>query len=154
MTIISLASFATCDLLLKRDIENEKLKSVLKWSSLVFVCCLNFSVQLGVQTLPFLLSGELFPSNVRPTLKGITRSVQCLLLVGILKLYPIMITSQLDVFGTFYLLASVLTFFIPIIYVILPETKDLRLEQLQYYFTPPKTIFYVDIESLKTNEKT
>ena len=43
--------------------------SVLKWASLVSACLLVFSVQLGVQTLPLLLSGELFPADVRASCK-------------------------------------------------------------------------------------
>ena len=47
-----------------------------RWGSLVAVCLLVFSVQLGVQTLPFLLSGELFPTDVRATCK-----VHCLKII-------------------------------------------------------------------------
>ena len=58
---------------------------IMEWSALVFACLLVFSVQLGVQTMPNLLSGVLFPSDVRSTLKGITRSIQCILLVTVLE---------------------------------------------------------------------
>ena len=35
---------------------------------------------------------------------------------------------------------------IPFVYFMLPETKDLSLESIQYYFKPRKTIFYIDLE--------
>ena len=38
-------------------------------ASLFSSCLLVISVQLGVQTLPLLLSGELFPADVRATCK-------------------------------------------------------------------------------------
>ena len=60
----------------------------MKWGSLVSSSFLVFSVQLGVQTMPSLLSGVLFPANDRSTLKGITRSIQCILLVTVLKVCP------------------------------------------------------------------
>ena len=52
-----------------------------KWAALITACCLVFSVQLGIQTLPQLLSGELFPSDVRAFCKGLTRSATCGFLV-------------------------------------------------------------------------
>ena len=35
---------------------------------------------------------------------------------------------------------------LPVIYFILPETKDVALELVSTFFTPAKTIFYVDID--------
>ena len=49
-----------------------------------------FSVQLGIQTLPSLLSGELFPSDVRAFGKGLTRSATCGFMLISLKVYPIL----------------------------------------------------------------
>jgi len=106
---------------------------VYRWGSLVAVCLLVFSVQLGVQTLPFLLSGELFPTDVRATCKGLTRSWTCILLVISLKLFPLIETS-LTLHGTFAAFALVLLIFFPIMFFILPETKDLSLDQIQQYF--------------------
>ena len=37
----------------------------------------------------------------------------------------------------------------PVVYLVLPETKDLSLEIIQNYFKPVKTVFYVDIEENK-----
>lgn len=100
--------------------------------------------------MPYLLSGELFPSDVRAFCKGLTRSVTCVLLVLGLKMYPIL-EDLLSVSGTFYLFAAILAFSLPIVYCILPETKDMGLEMIQNYFTPSRTVFYVDLET--ENEK-
>lgn len=91
-----------------------------------------------------LLSSELFPSEVRAFCKGITRSFACVLLVLSLKYFPDMEYS-LTFYGTFYLFAGILLFSLPVVYFTLPETKDLGLELIQYYFTEPKTIFYVEM---------
>ena len=145
LTLLSLVSFATCNFLVqKRYFTNEVVD--LKWASLVTACLLVFSVQLGIQTLPYLLSGELFPSDVRAFCKGLTRSVTCVLLVLGLKMYPIL-EDWLSIYGTFYLFAAVLAFSLPIVYCILPETKDMGLEMIQNYFTPSRTVFYVDLEA-------
>ena len=178
-TIISLVSFATCDLLIENDFiiqgsfimnsniciletnntlsafdnfnrflfcitGNEAAKNVLKWMSLFTACCLVFSVQLGIQTLPFLLSGELFPSDIRAFCKGLTRSFACLLLIGSLKMFP-WIESTIGLHGTFYSFSAVMVICTPVIYFILPETKDMSLEMIENYFLPNRTRFYVDL---------
>ena len=85
LTVISLFSFATSNLIHHEKIGTKELQTAMKWGSLVSSSFLVFSVQLGVQTMPSLLSGVLFPANDRSTLKGITRSIQCILLVTVLK---------------------------------------------------------------------
>ena len=57
MTVTSLLAFATFNYFLD-EVELEKPVSTgLKWSSLAAAAILVFAVQLGVQTLPMLLSG-------------------------------------------------------------------------------------------------
>ena len=109
-----------------------------------------FSVQLGIQTLPNLLSGELFPSDIRAFGKGLTRAATCGFLVLALKLFPIL-QNQLNLHGTFFLFSGILLIALPIVYCILPETKDMGLEMIQNYFTPNKTVFYVDLPREQTD---
>merc|ERR1712200_92486 len=88
LSITCLSTFSIFSLLGK-DSDSQ----IYKWSSLVAACLLVFSVQLGVQTLPLLLSGELFPTDVRATCKGLTRSWTCILLIISLKLFPVLETE-------------------------------------------------------------
>ena len=85
LTVISLFSFATSNLIRHEKIGTKELQAAMKWGSLVSSSFLVFSVQLGVQTMPNLLSGVFFPADVRSKLKGVTRSIQCILLVTVLK---------------------------------------------------------------------
>ena len=91
LTIISVLIFATCNYFLSNTngILSNYCNNIVQWISLISAGSLVFSVQLGVQTLPLLLSGELFPSDVRPICKGIARCIQCILLVICLKVYII-----------------------------------------------------------------
>ena len=68
MTILCLVTFSSFSYLISHSIPSSHL-SLFKWASLVSACLLVFSVQLGVQTLPLLLSGELFPADVRASCK-------------------------------------------------------------------------------------
>jgi len=137
LTITSLACFATCIVFISSS-------TIFRWAALVTACLLVFSVQLGIQTLPSLLSGELFPSDVRAFGKGLTRSATCGFMLISLKVYPIL-SANLGVHGTFFLFSVVLLLSLPIVYCILPETKDMGLEMIPSYFTPNKTVFYVDL---------
>ena len=66
------------------------------------------------------------------------------MLVLSLKFFPLM-EEKLALYGTFFLFAAILTISLPVVYFTLPETKDLGLELIRYYVTPPQTIFYIDI---------
>jgi len=144
LTILCLITFSSFSYLISNpeslSIENV---SVLKWASLVSACLLVFSVQLGVQTLPLLLSGELFPADVRASCKGLTRAITCIFLVLSVKMYP-QLESYLSLSGTFFTFSFVMILFFPTVYFILPETKDLSLEMIQQYFTPQVTVWYTD----------
>ena len=64
VTVASLLAFATFNYFLD-EVELEKPVSTgLKWSSLAAAAILVFAVQLGVQTLPMLLSGKKPHDNV------------------------------------------------------------------------------------------
>ena len=144
-SVVALLGFATCNLVIDHGntTNSVALETTIKWAALITACFLVFSVQLGIQTLPFLLSGELFPSDIRAFCKGLTRSLACLFLVANLKLYPFL-ESQIGISGSFYLFGATLAMLGPVVYFILPETKDLGLEVIQEYFTPRRTVFYVD----------
>ena len=180
LTILSLVSFATCDLFIENDflieglfrkftnfnkyyilfkeksvrfilslifillLGNEDIRNILQWVSLLTVCCLVFSVQLGIQTLPFLLSGELFPSDIRAFCKGLTRSFACLLLMGSLKMF-LPLEKWIGMHGIFYSFSVVMLVCTPVIYCIVPETKDMSLEMIENYFLPNRTKFYIDL---------
>lgn len=149
-SILSIISFATCNLLIVKaeqdPLQSPHLVTALKWTSLCTACLLVFSVQLGVQTLPLLLSGELFPAYTRSFSKGLTRSIWCILLVATLKMFP-WLEKNVGIYGSFYIFGSILILLTPIVYFILPETKDVSLEMIENYFIPKRTVFYVDLES-------
>ena len=68
-----LASFATCDLL---SIYVFTKTPFLPWVSVVLVCASTLSANWGLQTIPNLMSAELFSPDVRPMQKSFSRGVQ------------------------------------------------------------------------------
>ena len=82
---------------------------------------------------------------MRAVCKGVSRAFTCLLLVLCLKLFP-QLESNLGLQACFYLFSIIMALSIPLVYLILPETKDMGLEMIQNYFLPPTTVFYVDLD--------
>ena len=111
LTVISLFWFATSNLIRHEKIGTKELQAAMKWGSLVSSSFLVFSVQLGVQTMPNLLSGVLFPADVRSTLKGITRSIQCILLVTVLKVWQKNVQAKAFPFFATFAVANPTTLF-------------------------------------------
>merc|ERR1719154_133446 len=144
LTILSLLMFSTFSFMMK-----EGPVFSLQVGSFLSSCVLVISVQLGVQTLPLILSGELFPSDVRATCKGLTRSITCIFLVLSLKLYPALETN-LTAAGTFFIFSVVLLILSPIIYFILPETKDVGLEMIQKFFSPSVLQWHTNMRDVIT----
>ena len=74
-TILSLAIFASILLLSDHlvDWELRTPQSTLSWLSLIAACSLVFSVNLGVQPMPLLMSSELYPSDLRAFCKVRTK---------------------------------------------------------------------------------
>ena len=69
LTIVCLFLFSTFSYLTSSHSSVVEDVFSLQVASLLSSCLLVISVQLGVQTLPLLLSGELFPADVRATCK-------------------------------------------------------------------------------------
>lgn len=134
-TIISLATFSTILLLSDHlaDWDFGISQNVLTWCSLVSACCLVFSVNLGVQPMPLLMSSELYPSDIRAFCKSVSRSITCVLIVITLKVFPIL-EKSLHLSGSFYLYCGVVLFGLPIVMIILPETKDLSIAEINSLF--------------------
>jgi hypothetical protein len=55
---------------------------------------------------------------------------------------------HLSIPGAFGLLAALLVFLLPLVCLFLPETKDLSLESVREFFTPPRTVFYVSLDKI------
>ena len=63
----------------------------------------------------------------------------------VFQLYPVLEDSNLQLWGTFYLFGCVILISLPLVYFIVPETKNVSLELVHHFFTKPKTIFYIDL---------
>ena len=117
---------------------------------MVSTCLLAFSVQIGVQCMPHLLSGELYPGDLRAKGKAMSRAITCILILLTLKFY-LPLKNAITDYGVFYLYAGVILCSLPLVYFknlckkddheeasnwfYMPETKGISLDEVRYFYT-------------------
>ena len=116
---------------------------------IVIICGQVFCLQLGLQTFPNLLSSELFPNDARSRCKGFIRAISAISSFVMLKLFPYLET-MIGLHGSFWLLSAVLIIIIPFIYFLVPEAKDVDLNNIGGFFLPVETKFYVEFPLRET----
>lgn len=125
-------------------------KTISYWITLASTCLLAFSVQIGVQSMPHLLSGELYPGDLRAKGKAMSRAITCILIFLTLQCY-LPLKNAITEYGVFYLYAGVILFSMPLVYFkdfcennsqaeasnwfYMPETKGISLDEVRYFFT-------------------
>ena len=93
------------------------------------LCCQVFCLQLGIQTIPYLLSSELFPNDARARCKGLIRAISAVFSFSMLKVFPYL-EDTFGLYGSFWGLASILFLLLPIVFICVPEAKDVDLEHV------------------------
>ena len=66
-------------------------------------------------------------------IQGLSRSLSLLLMVGCLKLYPL-VQASLHLWGTFYLCCGLVLAALPLAWCTLPETKDVAVTDINNMF--------------------
>ena len=148
----SLVMFSTILLISEKgqDLDVGAGDEFLSWFSLLAASFFVFSVNLGVQPLPILMSSELYPSTSRAFCKGVSRSITFLLTVISLKLFPLL-QENLNLSGTFYLYFGVLACGLPLVMWILPETKDVPIAYINDIFVKKHKENKTDLISMQTS---
>ena len=96
-----------------------------------------FCVQFGIQSLAGQLTDILLPSASKAILKGLIRTIQALTL-----LIFVTIMKQFDDHLSFWVMAIGLICVSPILYMHIPELKNLGRTAGEFFFLPCQTIFY------------
>ena len=129
-------------------------RTITQWITLVSpFFLLAFSVQIGVQSMPDLLSRELYSGDLRAKGKAISTATTSIWIFLTLKLYS-PLKDCIGDYGVFYLFAGVLLCSLPLVYFknlckrddkeddagitsnwfYMPETKGILLEEVQYFY--------------------
>jgi SP family myo-inositol transporter-like MFS transporter 13 len=104
------------------------------WLILTFICIYLLVFAYGMGTMPWTISAEIFPTNIRGVANSITTMTNwiCNFIVASTFLTLVNILTKPGAFITY---AVVSTCFLIFLYIYLPETKGKPLEEIRVLFT-------------------
>ncbi|XP_060807536.1 facilitated trehalose transporter Tret1-like [Amyelois transitella] len=101
-----------------------------QWIPICLIGIYMFSLTIGISSVPFAISGEIFPLEYRGLAGGLGILPLSLNFFIAVKFFPVL-TNAIGLPFTYYLYAGVVTVCLVILYFMLPETKDRTLQQIE-----------------------
>jgi hypothetical protein len=103
-----------------------------------FLCLHVFVVQCGLQGLPTQLTDILFPSSCKSIMKGICRAVTSLTLVIFIA-----VINSFPIFVRFWIMAGTLIVASPLLFIFIPEIRNIGKSTAGNFLLPVQTVFYI-----------
>ncbi|GBP27598.1 Facilitated trehalose transporter Tret1 [Eumeta japonica] len=109
------------------------IEPVATWVPVACVLIFMMACSIGYLVVPWLMIGEVYPTQVRGIIGGMTTCVAHLSVFSVVKLYPFA-KSVLDEHGVFWMYGTISILAIIFFYFFLPETKGHTLQEIEDYF--------------------
>ncbi|KAL0247306.1 hypothetical protein I308_104342 [Cryptococcus tetragattii IND107] len=103
------------------------------WVAIAAVCLFAIGYGIGWAPVAFGLNGEVFPNRMRAKIMSLTIGMQYLANFCLTRFFPNMI-ANIGAFGPFAIFACVSALIWVYVFVALPETKGLSIEQMSSLF--------------------
>lgn len=132
ITSISLASMGTF-FYFQRMWGQATATELLGWLPLVSLTVFFIAYSGGMSNVPFIIMGEMFPSQYRTLLGTLTSSFNLIVTLVIVRFFPDMLI-HLGNDVTFFIFAGCTLTSIVFVYFLLPETKGKTLEEMEELF--------------------
>ena len=136
LTSVSLAAMGTF-FYFQRSWGEERAAVELGWLPLLSLIVFFVAYSAGLANVPFIVMGELFPSQFRSTLGTISSSFNLIVTFMIVRFFPDMLL-WLGKDVTFFLFTVCTLACIAFVYFLLPETKGKTMEEMEQLFTGSK----------------
>ncbi|VEN46389.1 unnamed protein product [Callosobruchus maculatus] len=104
-----------------------------QWVPVVFLIFSSFFSYLGIRILPWVLTGEVYPNEVRATASGLSGGIGYLFNFMANKTFPTLV-SHITLPGVFWLYGSVGLIGTVLLYFFLPETEGKSLFEITEHF--------------------
>ncbi|XP_004926978.1 facilitated trehalose transporter Tret1-like [Bombyx mandarina] len=104
-----------------------------QWIPITLIGIYMFSLTVGVSSIPFALSGELFPLDYRGLGGGVSYLALSLNFFIAVKCFPVL-SSAIGLSFTYFLYAGIVTICMVVVWIMLPETKDKTLQEIEDRF--------------------
>jgi len=114
------------------------------WLPILVISLHVFFVQIGPESFPNLICSEVFPSEVRSNGKGIMRAISSVFSFLALALFPT-VKEAIGLDFTFLALSATLFLCIPVMFLFMPEAKDLNLNYVSQFYFSISNVSYVDL---------
>ena len=143
MFFISLFLTSICLIGIGFLMEEKMLSSILSDTTIhflkvIFLCLHTFVVQCGLQGLPTQLADVLFPSSCKSIMKGITKAVTSFTLV--IFIFSI---NNFELHQRFWIMAGTLLLTSPLLFVLVPEIRNIGKGMASNFIMPFQTVFYI-----------
>lgn len=104
-----------------------------QWIPLALIGLYMFTLTVGISSIPFALSGEIFPFEYRGLGSGISILALSLNFFVAVKCFP-MLNGLIGLPLTYILYASIVAICLSVVWFMLPETKDRTLQDIEDIF--------------------
>ena len=111
--------------------------STAQYVKTVLLCSHVFFIQFGLQTLPGLLIDILFPTSCKAVMKGLTRAISSICLIFFVFVFKSFCYSH-----AFFIMAILLVVSSPVLYLFVPEIRNIGTDMSAEFFLPTQTVFY------------
>ena len=111
--------------------------STVQYIKTILLCSHVFFIQLGLQTLPGLLIDILFPTACKAVMKGFTRAIGSICLIFFVFIFKSFCYST-----AFFIMAALLVLSSPVLYLFVPEIRNIGTDMSAEFFLPTQTVFY------------
>ena len=138
LTSVSLAAMGTF-FYFQRVWGEEKATVDLGWLPLLSLIVFFVAYSVGLSNVPFIVMGEMFPSQFRAVLGTISSSFNLIVTFVVVRFFP----DMMQWFGkdvTFFLFTGCTLRSIVFVYFLLPETKGKTMEEIEQLFTGTKSV--------------
>ncbi|XP_044260290.1 facilitated trehalose transporter Tret1-like isoform X1 [Tribolium madens] len=108
--------------------------STLTWLPVVFLLLFVFTSMIGLVPIPYTMTAELFPLEIRGVAHSISTCLASIFTFASLQLYPVMYEGFGGIHGVQYFFSGVTLIAAIYVYVFLPETHQKKLSEIEEYF--------------------
>lgn len=122
-----------------------------QWIPISLIAIYMFSLAVGISSIPFTISGELFPLAYRGLGGGISILALSLNFFVAVKCFPVL-NHSIGIPLTYCLYAAVVTYCLTVVFFMLPETKDRTLQDIEDSFKGKVIPTAIPMEDQKASE--
>lgn len=108
--------------------------SAYNWIPTTFLIVAAFMSHVGIRILPWILTGEVFPNEIRATASGLSGGIGYIFGFLSNKIFLTM-TNQITLPGTFWFNSAISFFGVILLYFFLPETEGKTLHDITEHFS-------------------